>query len=57
MSSVRGFAEQPTKIELADLQNITRSIENSRKQLDEIATLIPPACEITYEDYLTTVVG
>ena len=51
--SVRGFAEQPTKIELADLQNITRSIENSRKQLDEIATLIPPACEITYEDYLS----
>jgi LPS sulfotransferase NodH len=51
--SVRGFAEQPTRIDLADLRGVIRSIENSRSQLTEIAKLIPPACEVTYEDYLS----
>ncbi|HET7679266.1 MAG TPA: hypothetical protein VFK79_03915 [Xanthobacteraceae bacterium] len=51
--SVRGFAEQPTEINLADLQSVVWSIENSRKQLEEIAQLVPPACEVTYEDYLS----
>ena len=51
--SVREFVDQPTEIDLADLQSVIRSIENSRKQLAEVAQLVPPACEITYEDYLS----
>ena len=55
--SVRRFAEQPTEINLADLQRVIWSIENSRTQLAEIVKLVPPALEVTYEDYLSDRAG
>lgn len=51
--SVRRFAEQPTEIDLADLQGVIWSIEKGRSQLAEIMKLVPPALEVTYEDYLS----